>query len=147
MSSKGLDFLIKEEGLKLKAYKCSAGIWTIGVGCTYYEDGSKIKPGDTITKDRAISLFKNLLRSYELAVYSVTRDDINQNQFDAMVSLCFNIGTHGFKNSLVVKRVNINPKATNIRGAFIAWQNSTVNGKKKPILLQRRLREVNLYYS
>jgi len=141
LSSKGIDFLIKEEGLVLKPYKCSAGVPTIGVGCTYYENGNKVKMTDqAISKERAISLFRNLLKHYELAVYSFTRDDINQNQFDAMVSLCFNIGTGGFKGSTVVKRVNANPNDKSIADAFKMW-------KKPIVLLQRRIRETNLYFS
>jgi lysozyme len=96
-----------------------------------------------ITKERAIELFRNLLRAYELAVYSITRDDINQNQFDALVSLCFNIGVSAFKGSTVLKRVNKNPQDKTICAAFEMW--SKAGGK--PILLKRRQREATLYFS
>lgn len=144
VSRKGLDFIIKEEGLVLKPYKCSAGVPTIGIGSTYYEDGSKVKMSDKpISKERAEQLFVNVLKHYEMCIYTSTRDDINQNQFDALVSLCFNIGTHAFKKSTVLKRVNANPYDTNIEPAFLMWKNAG----GKPILLNRRKREYQLYKS
>lgn len=142
MSKNGLSFLMKEEGVMLKPYKCQAGIPTIGVGCTYYEDGTKVTMNDKpITEQRAQSLFMNLLKHYEMCVYTATRDDINQNQFDALVSITFNIGTNAFKNSTLLKRVNKNSSGADIEAAFLMWKNS----KKKPILLERRKREYQLY--
>jgi lysozyme len=144
VSKSGLDFLAVEEGLRLKPYLDSVGIPTIGIGCTYYEDGRKVKMSDpAISKDRALELFKNLLRTYELAVYSRSRDDINQNQYNALVSLCFNIGVAAFKGSTVLKRVNANPLDPTIRNAFWAWENAG----GKPILLNRRKREADLYFT
>lgn len=138
----GLDFIAQEEGLRLKPYKCSAGVPTIGIGSTYYEDGSKVKMTDApITRERAYILFENVLKHYEMCVYTCTRDDINQNQFDALVSLAFNIGTNAFKKSTLVKRVNKDPKGADIEGAFLMWKNAG----GKPILLNRRKREYALY--
>lgn len=142
-SEAGLKFLIKEEGLVLRPYLDSVKVPTIGVGSTYYEDGRKVKMTDPpITAERAIRLFKNLLKNYELAVYSNTRDDINHNQFDAMASLCYNIGVNGFRGSTLVKRVNQNPNQASIRAAFQMWKNAG----GKPILLARRNREADLYF-
>lgn len=144
VSDNGIDFLIKEEGMILKPYLDSVGIPTIGIGCTYYENGKKVKMTDPpITKARAIKLFRTVLKHYETAVWSVTRDDINQNQFDALTSLCFNIGVTGFKGSTVVKRVNCNPSDPSIKAAFEMWKNAG----GKPILLNRRRREAKLYFS
>jgi lysozyme len=144
VSKKGLEFIAKEEGLVLKPYKCSAGVPTIGIGSTYYEDGSKVKMTDKpITKERAYILFENVLKHYEMCVYAHTRDDINQNQFDGLVSLCFNIGTGAFNKSTLVKRVNKNPNDPTIGAAFEMWKNAG----GKPILLNRRKREYALYSS
>lgn len=144
VSDKGIDFLIKEEGLILHPYRDSVGIPTIGIGNTYWEDGTRVKMTDKpITKERAIQLFRSVLQHYETAVWSITRDDINQNQFDSLVSLCYNIGVGGFKGSTVVKRVNANPSDPSIKGAFEMW--SKAGGK--PILLNRRRREAKLYFS
>lgn len=142
VSGTGLDFIIGEEGLVLHPYLDSVKIPTIGVGCTYYENGEKVKMSDpAITKDRAKELFANLLKHYELAVYSNTRDDINQNQFDALVSLCFNIGVNGFKGSTLVKRVNDKSSNDLVQKSFQMWKNAG----GKPILLNRRNREYALY--
>ena len=142
VSKNGLDFIAKEEGVVLKPYKCSAGVPTIGIGSTYYEDGTKVKMTDSpITKERAYTLFENVLKHYEMCVYTCTRDDINQNQFDALVSLAFNIGTNALKKSTLIKRVNKDPKGNDIEGAFLMWKNAG----GKPILLNRRKREYALY--
>lgn len=144
MDQAGIDFLIQEEGIRLKPYLDSAGIPTIGIGCTYYEDGRRVTMKDpAITKERAINLFKNVLKPYETTIWSVTRDDINQQQFNALTSLSYNIGVPGFKGSTVLKRVNKNPADPAIGAAFEMWK--TAGGK--PILLGRRKREVKLYFS
>lgn len=144
VSKSGLDFIAKEEGCILKPYKDSVGIPTIGIGCTYWENGQRVKMTDPpITKTRALALFKNVLDTYEKAVWSSTRDDINQNQFDALVSLCYNIGVGAFKGSTVLKRVNLNPNDKSIRQAFEMWRNAG----NRPILLARRQREADLYFS
>ena len=142
VSPNGLKFIAKEEGCVLKPYKCSAGVPTIGIGSTYYENGERVKMTDKpITEARALELFKNVLKTYEMCVYSHTRDDINQNQFDALVSICFNIGTGAFNKSTLIKKVNANPNDPTIGASFEAWK--FAGGK--PILLNRRKREYQLY--
>lgn len=142
VSGNGIEFMIKEEGCILHPYKDRVGIWTIGVGCTYYTNGERVKPTDpSITKDDAILLFKSVLRHYETTVWSMTRDDINQNQFDALVSLCYNIGSTAFKTSTLLKRVNGYAASKDIEQAFTMWRNAG----GKPVLLPRRQREAALY--
>jgi len=143
ISEKGVSFIAKEEGLRLSAYRDSVGVSTIGYGSTRYEDGSKVKIGDKITKERAIQLFRNTLKQYEAQVNKSITREINQNQFDACVSLCYNIGTAGFAGSTVVKRINANPCDPTIADAFKMWRNAG----GKPILLARRTREAALYFS
>lgn len=140
MDAAGLDFLAIEEGLRLKPYRDSKGIPTIGIGNTYYENGNRVTMNDpAITKERAIELFKNVLDHYEVTVWSVTRDDIIQNQFNALVSICYNIGVNGFKGSTLLSLVNKNPQHPQITEAFKMW--------RKPNLLERRKREAKLYFS
>ena len=151
MSDNGIHFLIQEEGMVLKPYLCPAGVPTIGVGCTYYPAGwnndlshksRKVKITDPpITKEQAIELLKLALMHFEQQVTRLMRDDINQHQFDALVSLCFNIGTTAFDNSTVLKMVNANPNDPAIQQAFEAWKFSA----GKPILSGRRKREYRLY--
>lgn len=138
----GLDFLANEEGLRLSPYLDSVGIPTIGIGMTYYPDtGKRVTLKDPkLTKEQAQEMFKQIVIPYETAVWSVTRDDINQNQFNALVSLSYNIGVNGFKGSTVVKRLNKNPQDPTIAKAFEMW-------KKPIVLLGRRKREAKLYFS
>ena len=140
MSEGGLKFLMDNEGVILKPYLDTKGIPTIGVGCTYYENGNKVKMTDSpITKERAIELFKHILSHYELTVYSNTRDDINQNQFDSLTSLCYNIGGTNFKNSTLVKRINARASDQSIKNAFMMWN-------KPKEIIGRRKRECELYF-
>ena len=79
MSEAGLKFLKNNEGCILHPYRDSVGIATIGIGNTFYEDGSRVKMTDhPITEIRAMELFKWVLRQFELTVYTNTRDDITK---------------------------------------------------------------------
>jgi len=137
----GIDFLTNEEGLRLSPYLDVVGVPTIGYGNTYYDNGQKVTLKDPkITKERAVELFKLVVKHYETAVWSLTRNDINQNQFNALCSLAYNIGINGFKNSTVLKKVNKNPNDPTIAAAFEMWS-------KPKVLLGRRKREHKLYFS
>ena len=141
ISDNGLKFLMNNEGVVLKPYLDTKGIPTIGVGNTFYEDGSKVKMTDPpITEKRAMELFRWILKQYELAVYSNTRDDINQNQFDSLVSFTYNVGVTAFKNSTLLKRINTNASQQSIINAFMMWN-------KPKEIIGRRKREVELYFS
>ena len=144
-SNKGIQFLINEEGLVRRPYLDQVGVPTIGVGMTYYPDsGKRVTLKDPeITVTRAIQLFRLMLKSYEQAVWAPTRDDINHNQFDALTSLTYNIGTNGFKSSNLLKVINDDKEDPNIQQAFEAWKNAG----GKPILLARRKREAALYFT
>lgn len=138
----GIDFLTNEEGLRLSPYLDSVGIPTIGIGMTYYPgSGKRVTLKDKkLTKEEAQQMFRQIVVPYETAVWSVTRDDITQTQFNALVSICYNIGVNGFKSSTVVKRVNKNPLDPKIADAFLLW-------KKPAVLIGRRKREIALYFS
>lgn len=121
-SNNGINFIIKNEGgAYLKSYKCPANIWTISVGCTFYEDGSRVKQGDIITKEKSDALFKFILKQYEQSVDSFTRDDINQNQFDSLVDFAYNAGVAALKSSTLLKKVNANPNDPTIKNEFLKW--------------------------
>lgn len=140
ISDKGIEFLIKEEGgIKLKAYKCQAGIWTIGVGHT----GKDVKEGKEITKEKAIELLKGDLRRFENVVNKSIKYPIEQHKFDALLSLAFNIGCAAFSNSTVVKKINMGAKMCEVEEAWKMWRKG--GGKVLPILVRRREREVKMY--
>jgi len=140
--------LIKEfEGCILKPYLDSAGIPTIGYGQTYYPaTGTKVTMKDpAITQDQADQMFLAMVKPYELAVYSTSRDDITQNNFNALVSFTYNIGTNGFKNSTVLKLVNQNIDDDRLKAAFLMWVKA--GGKTIQGLVNRRNREYHVYIS
>lgn len=140
ISDKGIEFLIKEEGgIKLKAYKCQAGILTIGIGHT----GKDVVLGMEISRVEAIELLKSDLKRFEDVVNKRIKYPIEQNQFDALVSLAFNIGTNAFANSTVVKRINAGADIKDIEEAWKMWRKG--GGKVLPILVARRGREIKLY--
>lgn len=94
--------MIKDfEGLRLTAYKCSAGIWTIGWGHT---DG--VKQGDKITVEQAEELYRVDTQIRREAVDAVVDVELTNGQFNALVSLCFNIGISAFTKSTLVKKLN-----------------------------------------
>lgn len=92
--SKNCIELIKHyEGLELKAYPDTKGIWTIGFGATFYENGRKVTKGDTITQKRAETLLKSHLIRFEQIVLEKVKRPLKQQEFDAAVSFCYNAGT------------------------------------------------------
>lgn len=145
-SKKGIELIKRYESLKLEPYLCPAGVPTIGYGNTYYEDGTKVKITDKpITKDRAESLFYITLFGFEIAVNKYVLSDINQNQYDALVSFAYNVGIGNFKASTLLKRVNSNPNDIDIAYQFSRWNKS--NKKVLKGLTRRRKEESELYFS
>lgn len=140
VSNKGIEFLIKEEGgIKLKTYKCQAGVLTIGVGHT----GKDVKEEMEITKEKAIELLKSDLRRFEEAVNKSIKITLKQHEFDALISLAFNIGASAFTKSTLVKKINTGADITNIEEAWKSWRMG--GGKVLPILVRRREREIKMY--
>ena len=145
LSLKGLELLKKFEGLSLKPYLCPALIPTIGYGNTYYPNGSKVKLTDpAITQAQADQYLLFLMPPYEKAVDSFCRDDINQNQFDALVSLAYNIGVGNLQKSTLIKKVNLNPNDPTIKAEFLKWNKGA--GKVLSGLTKRRQAEADLYF-
>lgn len=125
------------EGFRGRAYRCSAGVWTLGYGFT---DG--VHEGDTITRAGADLRLEDELEEYEQAVWAATGGNVNQNEFDAMVILTFNIGIAGFKRSTVLKAHNRGDKPAAAR-AFGLWNKA--GGKVDKGLVRRRALEAVWY--
>lgn len=142
---KGLNLIKKYEGLRLKPYLCAAGLPTIGFGATYYPDGTKVKLTDkSISEFEASTMLGQMLKHYEKSVDSFTRDDISQNQFDALVSFAYNCGVGNLKSSTLLKKVNKDPSDKSIRLEFLKWNKA--GGRVLAGLTKRRIEEANLYY-
>lgn len=142
LSNLGIDLICDFEGKRLVAYDDGVGIWTIGFGTTVYPNGIRVKKGDTCTEAQAKAYMSHNLKKFEQAVNSSVTIPLNQNQFDALVSLAYNIGTNAFKNSTLVKKLN----AGDIRGAadqFDVWVNA--GGKRMQGLVNRRAKEKEVF--
>ena len=129
VSPKGRKLLTAREGCRLKAYKDSVGVWTVGVGHTGRMAPPHVKPGMTISTHQADTFLAADLAPVERAIGQMVDVEMTQNQFDALASLIFNIGVGGFQGSTVRKRLN----AKNYAGAadaFLLWE--------KPAALKKR---------
>ena len=138
-SPKGIALIKEFEGLRLKAYKCPGGVWTIGYGHT-----AGVKSGMVISEAQAeeylkadLVRFERYLNGLELA--------LNHNQFDALVSFIYNVGTGNFSNSTLLRKVRANPQDNSIMDEFLRWVYS--KGRVLPGLQRRRLAEMKLYFS
>jgi lysozyme len=144
VNADGYALLKKFEGCVLKAYKCPAGVWTIGFGNTFYEDGTKVKEGDVITQQRADELAKYIVEQFATSIRAMIKQPLNENQFSACVSLAYNIGTGGFKKSSVLRKLNVNPTDPTIADSFRLWNKG--GGVILKGLVRRREAEIELYF-
>lgn len=118
ISQKGIDLIKKFEGCRLTAYKCPAGLWTIGYGHT-----NGVTKGQKISQKQAEDFLREDIEKFENGVNKYVSVALNQNQFDALVSFCYNCGLGAFKNSTLRKKLN----AKNYAGAakeFLRWNKS-----------------------
>jgi len=146
ISQKGLDLIKRFEGFRAKPYLCPAGVPTIGYGSTYYENGVKVKLTDrSISEEWAEELLRRNMVHYERGVDAMTKDHVNQNQFDALVSFAYNVGLVNYKNSTLLKRINANPNDPDIEKQFMRWVRA--GGKVIKGLITRRQAEATLYFS
>lgn len=139
-SEQGQKFIVNEEGERLTAYADAVGIWTIGVGHTGWVDAKPVSKGMTITREQSRDILRADLRRFEKAINDEVRALLSQHQFDALVSLAFNIGEGAFRRSTLLKLLN----RGDYRGAaeqFLVWKNAG----GRPILLNRRKREKRLF--
>jgi lysozyme len=144
VNAEGYALIKKFEGCRLKSYRCPSGVWTIGFGNTFYENGMKVKEGDVITQQRAEELAKFIIDQFAVTIEPFIQKPLTDNQFSACVSLAYNIGTSGFKRSSVFKKLNINPNDPTIADSFRLWNKG--GGKVLAGLVKRREAEIALYF-
>ena len=138
-SSVGLDLIKSWEGFRADAYRCPAGVWTIGYGHTL-----DVNPGSTLSLKQGELLLLKDLRRYEQAVNNYVTVPLYQNQFDALVSFCFNVGTSAFKNSTLLRLLN-QKQYTAAAKQLLRW--TTGGGRVLPGLVKRRKAEFDLFMS
>lgn len=137
ISRKGVEFIKRWEGCRTDAYKCPAGVWTIGYGHT-----KTARTGMMISLEQADKLLLEDLKIFEEAVRRLVTVPLNQNQFDALVSFVFNAGITAFTNSTLLKLLN----AGNYIGASGQFSRWVYAGKKVlPGLVSRREAEYQLF--
>ena len=142
---RGLDLIKEFEGCKLAAYQCPAGIWTIGIGSTHYGDGTPVTKNRTLpTEKAAIALLAATIGQYEKAVNAVGVE-LAQNEFDALVCLCYNIGAGNFLKSTLVKMLKAGDDKAEIAQQFLRWDKA--GGKPLAGLTRRRNAEAELFLS
>lgn len=145
INDKGIALIKSFEGCKLKAYQDSVGIWTVGYGATFYQDGSKIKSGDTLTQQQADELLSYHVDLFAEKVKPLIKGELSDNQFSALVSFAFNLGAGALSKSTLLKKVNANPEDESIRAEFAKWDKA--GGKQLRGLTRRRKAEADIYFS
>ena len=140
ISEEGKDLIKSFEGCRLNAYKCSAGVPTIGYGNTYYPNGDKVQMNDVITLEQAKELFDDLIVRYERIVNSKLKVEVKQNEFDALVSHTYNTGG----STTLFRLVNAKADKDKIKNWFTT-KYITANGKRLKGLVIRRQKEWLLY--
>lgn len=138
-SKAGIELIKRHEGLRLAAYLCPAGVPTIGYGHT-----KGVRFGQVITEAEAEQFLIEDLKTSEQEIDSHNLQ-LNQNQFDALVSFVFNVGAGNFRSSTLLRRVRFNPDDRDIENQFKRWVYA--NGRVLPGLIKRRNDESKLYFT
>jgi len=140
VSQKGIDLIKKFEGIRLKSYICPAGVLTIGYGHT----GSDVYPNQQITEEEAEKLLWKDTESAQQTVSSFVQANINQNEYDALVSFTFNVGPTAFVNSTLLKLLNKGTDRKIVASEFGRWVKAG-GDEAVPGLMRRREAEKALF--
>lgn len=136
-----IELIAKYEGCNLKAYKCPAGIWTIGYGHT----GDNVKEGVIISKGEADILLEKEVAKIRDQINCLLKVPLKENQIEALISLTYNVGMGAFKRSKLLKRINNSEDLELISKEWIEF--NKVNGKTVKGLLKRRTEEILIFLS
>ena len=148
LSERGLDLIKAFEGcLKkrpdgtLEAYKCPAGVWTIGWGCT-----EGVRPGMVITRDEATAMLARELGHFEIVVGRLVTVPLTQGEFDALLSFTYNLGEGALRSSTLLRMLNSGNRSA-VPNQFMRW--TRCKGHKGPLsgLVRRRKAEAALFLS
>lgn len=139
-TAKGLALIKEFEGLRLEAYLCPAGVWTIGWGHT-----KGVKRGDRIDISTAEKYLREDIEEAERGIEKLVKVKLNDNQFSALVSFVFNFGETKFRSSTLLRVINTDPYSPDVAVQFRRWVYA--DGKISQGLIRRREAEVKLYQS
>ena len=137
-SEKAYSLIRQFEGLRLTAYRCPAGVWTVGYGHTF-----GVVPGMSVTKEQAEEQLRHDIARAENIVNAECLN-LRQCQFDALVSFVFNVGGRNFRKSTLLKKIKANPDDNSIMDEFLRWVYA--EGVVLPGLQKRRFAEMRLYF-
>lgn len=138
----GLDLIKSFEGWRAEAYRDAVGVWTIGYGHTAMAGAPRPVAGMVITRAQGEQLLRTDLLVYEAAVNQALTVVVSQNQFDALVSFCYNVGPGNFRTSSVLRYTNQGRFAA-VPGRLLLWNKA--KGKVLRGLTRRRMAEGALY--
>ena len=135
--NKGIELIKHFEGCELEAYKCPAGVWTIGYGHI-----KGVHEGMKITEMQAEEMLKSELHEYEGYINDYVTVPLNQNQFDAMVSWVYNLGGGNLRSSTLLKVLNAGDY-DGVPAQMLRWNKA--GGKVLEGLTRRRQAEADLF--
>ena len=141
----GLALIREFEGLRLRAYPdpgTGGKPWTIGIGTTVYPNGQTVSPGDICTEQQAMQYLAHDVQRFESSVAAMLRVPVNENQFAALVSFAYNVGTEALRRSTLLRYINDSRFADAV-GEFGRWNQAA--GKVLPGLVRRRNAERELF--
>ncbi len=142
INDEGLAKIRQFEGLRTKAYKCPAGVWTIGYGHTSAAGAPAVTSGMVISTLAAEEILKKDLEKFEAAVTRMVKASLTDNQFAALVSFVYNVGEGAFAKSTLLKKLNAGQYAA-VPSELAKWVKA---GKKTlPGLVNRRAAEAGLW--
>ena len=145
LNTQGYRLICMFEGFSAKPYLCSAKVPTIGYGNTYYLNGRRVSLLDKpITELEAFEMFKAIANKFADKVSKLVTTPVDQNQFNALVSLAYNIGPANFQKSTLLRKVNFNHNDPSIRAEFLKWNKA--GGQVLKGLTIRRTAEADLYF-
>ncbi|MEG4149264.1 lysozyme [Microcoleus sp. Pol12B5] len=138
INEQGLALIKEFEGCQLEAYLCPAGVPTIGYGHTF-----AVEMGQTISEAEADALLRKDLKDAEESVDLLVAVPINDNQFSALTSFVFNVGSGAFERSTMLSMLNANAGADTVAAQFLRWNKA--NGEELSGLTRRRHAERALF--
>lgn len=144
-NSAGIQIIKDSETLELKAYKCPAGVWTIGWGTTRYPDAKPVKKGDTCTREQADAWLLEGIKDAENIINRYVKVPLTLNQFSALVSFTYNIGETQFSKSTILAKINVRPADPDVALELAKWRKG--GGKILTGLIIRRAKETILYFT
>ena len=141
----GLNLIKESEGFKAKMYYDSNNLPTIGYGTLIDTKEEEYLKTDTINEGQALDLLRKDCEVFEKAILKMVMIPLNQNQFDGLISLVYNIGPNNFQKSSVLGSINKKMGEAEIRTNWSKW--CRAGGKVLKGLVDRRNKEMNLYFT